>query len=150
MPNFDSSNPSKYIMDYDANNLYGWAMSQALPLENFQWESPELWDEERILQIPDERETGFIFEVDLEYPKEIHDTHNCLPVAAEKLKTDKSMLSPYQLNLVDKLGYKTTESITKLMPNLNNKTKYVAHFRNLKLYKEFRIKNYMRACCTQF
>ncbi|GBN27386.1 hypothetical protein AVEN_80280-1 [Araneus ventricosus] len=92
MPNFDSSNPSKYIMYYDANNLYGWSMSQALPLENFQWESPELWDEERILQIPDEGETGFIF-VDLEYPKEIQDTHNCLLVVAEKLKKDKSMLT---------------------------------------------------------
>ncbi|GBN49656.1 hypothetical protein AVEN_160547-1 [Araneus ventricosus] len=82
MSNFDPSNPSKYILNLHANNLYGWAMSQALPLENFKWESLELWNEENIIQIPDEGDTGSVFKVDLEYPEEIHDAHNCLPVAA--------------------------------------------------------------------
>ncbi|GBN23470.1 hypothetical protein AVEN_224307-1 [Araneus ventricosus] len=66
MSNFDPSNPSKYILYFDANNLYGWAMSQALSLDNFKWESLELWNEESIIQIPDEGGTGFFFKVDLE------------------------------------------------------------------------------------
>ncbi|GBM57685.1 hypothetical protein AVEN_222537-1 [Araneus ventricosus] len=136
MSNFDPSNPSKYIMYFDVNNLYCWAMSQALPLENFKYESPELWNEENIIQIPDEGDTGSVFKVDLEYPEEIHDNHNCLPVAAEKMKINKAMLSSYQLNLSDKLGFKISGSNSKLIPNLSNKSKYVAHFRNLKLYKE--------------
>ncbi|GBM78099.1 hypothetical protein AVEN_132235-1 [Araneus ventricosus] len=57
MSNFDPSNPSKCIMYFDMNNLYGWAMSQALPLEKFKYESPELWNEESIMQIPDEGDT---------------------------------------------------------------------------------------------
>ncbi|GBO05164.1 hypothetical protein AVEN_58338-1 [Araneus ventricosus] len=82
--------------------------------ENFKWESPELWNEESMMQIPDEMDTGFVSKVDLEYPEEIHDAHNCLPVAAEKIKTNKAMLSSYQLNLSDKLGSKSVDLIANL------------------------------------
>ncbi|GBO00524.1 hypothetical protein AVEN_72866-1 [Araneus ventricosus] len=136
MSNFDPSNPSKYNMYFEANNLYGWAVSQALPLANFKWESSELWNEESIMQIHNEGDTCFVSKVDLEYPEEIHDSHNCLVVATEIMKANKSMLSSYQLNLVDKLEFKISESNGKIIPYLSNKTKYVAHFRNLKLYKE--------------
>ncbi|GBN37975.1 hypothetical protein AVEN_255550-1 [Araneus ventricosus] len=94
MSNFDPSSPSKYILYFDANNLYGWAMSQALSVDNFKFESLELWNEESIIQIPDEGDTGFVFKVDLEYTEEIHDAHNSLPVAAEKMEKIKLCCPP--------------------------------------------------------
>ena len=37
MQNHDKSKPFKYVMYMDANNLYGWAMSQYLPTGGFRW-----------------------------------------------------------------------------------------------------------------
>ena len=37
MKNYDESKESSYIQDLDANNFYGWAMSQKLPVNNFKW-----------------------------------------------------------------------------------------------------------------
>ena len=37
MKNFDESKPSKYIAYLDANNLYGWAMSEKMPYKDFKW-----------------------------------------------------------------------------------------------------------------
>ena len=37
MEEYDGNVPSKYIMYLDANNLFGWAMSQYLPTGNFRW-----------------------------------------------------------------------------------------------------------------
>jgi hypothetical protein len=41
MKEYDDNNPEKYIAYWDANNLYGWAMSQALPIKNYKWLSDE-------------------------------------------------------------------------------------------------------------
>ncbi|KFM64150.1 hypothetical protein X975_22120, partial [Stegodyphus mimosarum] len=66
---------------WDANNLYGWAMSQYLPYGEFKWVK------EYDLNCPDNFEKGHILNVDLEYPKELHDYHSDLPLAPEKQKT---------------------------------------------------------------
>ena len=71
-------------MYLDANNLYGWAMNQKLSVGCYKWENIEEWNEERIMNITDDDERGYIFEVDLEYPKEIHDRHNLYPLCPEK------------------------------------------------------------------
>ena len=100
---FDSNEPSKYIQYLDANNLYGWAMSKPLPTHGFKWmKDSELsvWEK-----------TPCILEVDLEYPKELHDLHNDYPLAPEQI-------------VVNKVG--------KLISNLCNKKKYVIHYENLK------------------
>jgi hypothetical protein len=118
-------------MYIDANNLYGWAMSQPLPTGEFVW----LWRRELkldITQIPDDSEEGYILEVDLKYPKELLDLHNDYPLAPEKMKICPEMLSPYckQLSEDLKLG---SVAVPKLVHNLNDKTKYIVHYRNLKL-----------------
>ncbi|GFW95212.1 c2H2-type domain-containing protein [Trichonephila clavipes] len=64
LENYDPSSPSKYIIYLDANNLYGWAMSQALPYGDFKWISPDTFNKEHILSIPENSEVGYIFEPD--------------------------------------------------------------------------------------
>ena len=94
MEEYDEESPSKYIMYLDANNLYGWAMRQHLPTGNFRW----MTDNKEINKIDLEKykingKKGLILKVDLEYPRELHDLHNDYPVAPEKAKVSKNMLS---------------------------------------------------------
>ena len=53
-------------------------MSQMLPIKNFKWILPHEID---VLNIPIDSELGYILEVDLEYPTEIHDAHSLHPLA---------------------------------------------------------------------
>jgi hypothetical protein len=106
MSDYDKSKLSKYIMYLDANNLYGWAMSQKMPFSGFGWmpeDEFEYW-----------RERPCILEVDLDYPLHLHDYHNDYPLAPERLMVD---------------------GVEKLVPNLMNKEKYVVHHETLKLYE---------------
>lgn len=83
--------------------------------------------------VTDDADTGYILEVDLEYPPELHDLHSDYPLAPEKIEISPEMLAPYQLNLKDELEYKPAK-VAKLVPSLWNKRKYVIHYRNLKQY----------------
>jgi hypothetical protein len=78
VPDYDPDEDSSYIMYLDANNLYGWAMSQPLPTGEFDWLNEEEISNLDITQIPDDSDEGYIFEVDLKYPKELHDLHNAI------------------------------------------------------------------------
>ena len=42
--NNDPEQPLSYIVDWDANNLYGWEMSQFLPLNHFKGVAKEEWE----------------------------------------------------------------------------------------------------------
>ena len=117
MKDFNPDKPSKYIQYLDANNLYGWAMSQSLPTHGFKW-MPNL-TKEKVMDILEKTNSsmsnstkkGFIFEVDLEYPQELWKSHNDYPLAPEKMK----------VNGVEKL-------ISHFKPHKN----YVIHYRNLR------------------
>ena len=111
MKNFDETQPSKFLVYLDANNLYGWAMSQPLPVGDFAWMSEEeLKNWERFVK---EEGKGCILEVDLAYPRELHDLHNDFPLAPEILELGK---------------------VNKLTQNLRDKQDMVLHGRNLELY----------------
>ena len=100
---FDDKEPSKCITSLDANNLYGWAMSKLLPTHGFKWmkvSELETWELH-----------SCILEVDLEYPKNLHDLHSDYPLAPERVEVNK---------------------VDKLILNLWNKEKYVIHYENLK------------------
>ena len=75
---------------------------------------------------------GYFFEVDLEYYDELHELHNDYPLAPEKLAVSSNMLSKYCKKIADKYEIKVRD-VKKIIPNLVNKTNYVAHYRNLKL-----------------
>ena len=82
-----------------------------------------------ILNVSDDHPPGYILEVDLEYPHDLRELHNDYPLTPEKVLITKEMLSPYAQSFTDR--HVLTE---KLVPNLNNKTKYVTHYVSLKLY----------------
>ena len=86
MENYNEREESSYIMYLDANNLYGWAMSKLLPYRNFKWvENKPREIEDWLLYINTKfNGIGKIYEVDLEYPLELHVFHNDYPCAAEK------------------------------------------------------------------
>ena len=117
MKDFDGTKPSTFIQYLDANNLYGWAMSQKLPTHGFKWIDV---DKTSVLKLLEKKDTnqGFIFEVDLEYPSSLWKSHNDYPLAPERKKIDK----------VDKL-------ICSFLPKKN----YVLHYKNLKQYLEERM-----------
>lgn len=80
---------------FSANNLYGLAQSSPMPVSDFRWLDREEIDGLDVLQMTDEQETGFILEVDLTYPKGLHEEHNSFPLAPEHLKIKDDMLSEY-------------------------------------------------------
>ena len=136
MDDFDETQPSSYIQYLDANNLYGWAMSQYLPVSNFHWISEDL---DTILGTEANSDVGYIVECDLVYPAELHRYHNDYPLAPEHLKVTESMLSPYQRDMVQELHTGGLDC-DKLVPNLMNKEKHVLHYRNLQLYLDLGMK----------
>ena len=95
MREYNEKAASKYIMYLDANNLYGWAMSQYLPTGGFKWLTEKQIENTELAKYNDDSKKGLILEVDLEYPKELHNLHNDYPLGAEKVKVTESMLSDY-------------------------------------------------------
>ena len=136
MKDFDENAPEKHIMYLDANNLYGWAMSQYLPTGGFKWLNEEflLLDD-----YTDDSDKGLILEVDLEYPDELHNLHNDYPLAPEKVKVERDMLSTYCKEIANKFNM-SSGLVHKLIPTLGNKEKYVLHYRNLQLYLDLGLK----------
>ena len=137
MKNYDPQKESSHIIYSDANNLYGCAMIQKLPTGDFHWvPSPEYIN----LDSYDENsDKGLILEVDLEYPKELHDLHNDYPLAPEKITVGEEMLSDYCQRIQSREGIKVGQ-MEKLIPNLRDKEKYVLHYRNLQLYLSLGLK----------
>lgn len=97
-----------------------WAISQYLPTGGFRWLTEkqidtELMKEDYIHPYGDKR---YIFEVDLEYPGELHELHNDYPVATEKMKVSPDMLSPYCKMIKEKYGISIGQ-VAKLIPTNN-------------------------------
>ena len=106
----DKLNPNEdttYLQYLDVNNLYGWAMSQPLPTGEFKWVDV---NPDEISKLATRTDKGYILEVDVNYPKDLHDSHNDLPF----------MCSRMEINGVE-----------KLVPNLRDKKSYVIHIQAL-------------------
>ena len=83
MNDYDPEKLSTFITYLDKINLYGWSMSEYLPYEKF--ERLENINEFNVITINEKSDIGYILEVDLEYPKELHKLHNDYPLAPENL-----------------------------------------------------------------
>ena len=130
---YNKEKPSNYILYLDANNLYGYAMSQCLPTGGFKWLKEKQIDKIMNKTILPDNKKGCILEADLEYPEELHELHNDYPLAAEKMKVTKDMVSPYRKTIQEKFEV-TIGQVAKLTPTLTEKKNYVLHYRNLQLY----------------
>ena len=126
MEEYDKNRETNYLQYLDANNLYGWAMSQPLPTGEFRWINcnnwnskgfpsnpgrPERTPKKLIDMLSAEKNYGYLLEVDVNYPKELHDLHNDIPFMCSKMKVN---------------------GVEKLIPNLYDKKKYIIHIRALK------------------
>ena len=88
MKNYDKNEESSYIKYLEANNLYGWAMSQKLPVNGFKWVNNEI-NEEFIKNYDENSDKGYILEVCVKYPRKLYDLHSDLPFLPKIMKIDK-------------------------------------------------------------
>ena len=98
---YDPRKPTRYLQYLDANNLYGWAMSQPLPTRGFRWVEVK---PDEISELVNHSDKGYLPEVDVAYPKELQDYHNDLPFMCERM---------------------VIGGAEKLVPNLYYKKRYV-------------------------
>ena len=124
MKNYTNNEESSYIQYLDGNNLYGWAMSKKLPVNGFKWldnnktaepsslerNLKHVINEEFIKNYNENDKKGYILEVDVKYPKKLHDLHSDLPFLPERMEINKCK---------------------KLVCNLYDKKKYVVHINSL-------------------
>ena len=104
---FDPDKPTRYLQYLDANNLYGWAMSQPLPTGGFKWVDVK---PAKISKLAKCKSKGYLLEVDVRCPKELHDSHNDQPFMCECMKIN---------------------GVEKLIPNLYDQKRYIIHIRAL-------------------
>ena len=125
MTDYKPKKESTFIQYLDANNLYGWAMSQHLPTHGFKWIKD--LTKEKLYEILNKLShslsnpynKGYIFEVDLEYPPHLWETHNDYPLAPEKIKVN---------------------DVEKLISHFKPRKNYVVHYRTLKQCLELGMK----------
>lgn len=77
--------PTSYLCYEDANNLYGWAISQYLSHSDFRWLSEHQIRQLDIHTIQENSDIGYILEVSLEYPASLHDFTKDYPLCSEKM-----------------------------------------------------------------
>ena len=104
---FNPNEKVNYLQYLDANDLYRWAMPQPLPTGGFKWVKVKPAEISKLAKLENE---GYLLELDVKYPKELHDSGNELPFMCKKLKIN---------------------GVKKLVPNLFDKKKYVIHIRAL-------------------
>ena len=104
---YDPNKESSYLQYLDTNNLYGWMMSQPLPTSKFKWVNIE---PSQIHTLATSKIKGYLLEVDIRYPTELHDSHNDLPFMCERMEIN---------------------GVKKLVPNLRDKKNYVIHIQAL-------------------
>ena len=99
MNNYDKRKIISYLMYLDANNLYGWEMSLKLPVNGFKWvRDLSKFNESFIKNYNENSDRGYFLEVDVEYPKNLFNSHKDFTFLPERKKlfvvqkTKKSML----------------------------------------------------------
>ena len=113
---FNPNEDTTYLQYLDANNLYGWTMSQPLPTGGFKWVDV---NHNEISELATRTDKGYLLEVDVSYPKELHNQHNDLPFMCERMEIN---------------------GVEKLVPNLRDKKNYVIHIQALNQALQHRLR----------
>ena len=106
----DTTKPNNFIMYFDINNQYGWAMSQSLPHGDFKWINVDGFN---VNTVNNSSQFWYILEVDLIYPKKLYDAHADLPFCPEPDSAPGSKQ-------------------IKLLATQKNKERYIIHYQSLK------------------
>lgn len=135
LDDYEPNQPSNYLMYFDVNNLYGWAMTQSLPISNFEWiEEFQSKSVEEVISMvndtPNNSEVGYMLEVDLQYPTYLHNLHNDYPFCCEHMRIGDTDEKKLILSLTDKRNYVLHYETLKLA--LANGLKLTAVHRCLK------------------
>ena len=104
---------------FDANNLYGYAMSKFLQTSGFKWTDPKEFD---LNKYSSNSSKQCVLQVDLEYPKELQKWHNDYSLTPDKTEIEREMLSEYQLKIVDLYSI-PVGNVKKLVSNFFDKEK---------------------------
>lgn len=135
---YDPNLPTVYDVYLDQNNQYGHCQKKMMPYGGFEWLTPEECELDTILpiirNIDENSLQGFILNVDLEYPEEIMDFTNCLPLAPEKLFIQGENLGRRQKEIAEACGLNTKFRDVKLAPNMMHKKNYLCLVYNLQYY----------------
>ena len=122
-----------YLFYIDANNLYGWAMSQALPYKDLKFLEVRSQDPNYYLE-KCSKKIGMIFEVDLEYKNDVEKLkYQSFPLAPESKTRTYNELSDYQKNYLN-INNQKISKVPKLVLDMNPKINYVVHYRLLDFY----------------
>ena len=155
---YDASKPTTYLQYLDMNNLYGYAMVQKLPTGLFKFLTDEEIKSLDFQSVAADSSTGYILEVSLSYPKEIHESYSYYPLAPERKCILNEELSPYAKSLWKRLHRKKDvdlpprSSVPKLITSLNDKDNYIVHYRTLQLYLQLgmKIKSILRVLSSEY
>ena len=109
MKDYDKAKETSYLRYWDVNNLYGWTMSQKLPVNNFEWiKDTSQFNKDFIKKYNEESDDGYFLGVDVQYPERLHEFHIDLLFLTERMKIEKN---------------------EKLVANLHDKTEFVKHIK---------------------
>lgn len=147
--NYDSTRPRREIVMLDCTNLYGHALSKVLPEKDFRWLSEEEIARLEIESLSHKSPIGYVLEVDLDYPPELHREHSMYPLAPHRVAIPPAQWSDHTYKLAQALQdigvFKIGQE--KLVPDLTERRNYIVHYQNLKFYlaKGMRLRRIHRA-----
>ena len=147
---YDPSQPTIWISYVDANNLYGWVMSQFLPIEKYKWlasravlsSKPDLQKRylKMILNTKPDAPRDYFLNIKAHFPIKLHNYLNDLPPAVDKMSVKKNQLSPHNEKIVKDLNGGRFFEIEKLVPYLGPWNDYVIYYQKLQYYVKLKIK----------
>ena len=160
LPNYDDSKKTTYLEYLDANNLYGYAMNKKLPFNRYKWADKSIFTDDFIKNYVHEGDKGYLLDVDIEYPKYLHTTHQDLPFLPEKRSKFHKEFEHKLTKDIEKTRKKvyktfniTHEPENKLIATVQDKNKYAVNIstltqalkHGLRLQKVYRVVEYYQS-----